>query len=89
MLKQIYDKLLDELLHDINGDITYDGQVIKWEYDYIFNEGLTYETEDEHLHRIYLDDFTLIVELVDEIDVDMETNISEYEIHDNKILFYI
>ena len=74
---ELQDTIADKLL----GMLTYDGIVLKWEYDGIdyIHDGL-----EEHLDAVAFDDKEIISENIDD-----DFIITEPEIHDTFIYFYI
>lgn len=67
----------------ISGELTFDGSVIKWEYDALNH---SYDDLDEHLDFVSNEDKEMIDEYLKKHDDFLTT---EIEIHDTFAFFYI
>ena len=82
-LEKLYNTLQEELENELHGTITFDGYIIKWEYD-CFGVDLEYDVE-EHLEIIHSEDY----ELIEEVVFKTEHSMSVLEIDDTIATFYI
>lgn len=84
-LNNIFELLLEEATDSLVGQITYEGIGIKWEYDSFNIEFDEFESELEHLHRIFEED----LETIGDVTNIKNHNISDPTIEDTYISFYI
>ena len=84
-LNDIFELLLEEASDSLVGQITYEGIAIKWEYDSFNIEFNEFESELEHLHRIFGED----LETIEDITNINNYHISDPTIEDTYISFYI
>jgi len=81
--KELFDIIKDELILDLEGEIKYRGDVIKYEYD-AFN--VLEDEIDNHLEDVCYEDRYIIEDFLKDYD---EFIMTEPEIHENTIYFYI
>ena len=83
-IEKLFEILKDELSQDLVGEFTFDGSIIKWQYDGLLNSYYDDDLEN-FLTQKYEDDISLINEII----INENFEVSEPEIHDTFIFFYI
>ena len=84
-LSELYKLMNEEVSDSIIGLLSYEGIAIKWEYDSFNIDFDEYETDLEHLHRIFDEDLEIIKDIIN-----IENyHISDPTIEDTYISFYI
>lgn len=82
----IYLELYDNLDDNLIGDIYYDDDLIKWEYDGL---GKTEIDMDEHLNDVFKIDKDLIIKFLQENNLDNSFIINEPFWDESYVYFYI
>jgi hypothetical protein len=81
--QEIYNLMQEEIACDLSGNLIYDGNVLKWEYDGLEH---LYNGLDEHLDIVAHDDKEIIEDFLTPYD---DFVVTEPETHDTFIYFYI
>jgi len=84
-LSELFNIMHEEASDQIIGLLSFEGIAIKWEYDSFNVEFNEFETELDHLHRIFEEDLETIKDIIDMKDC----IISDPTIEDTYISFYI
>ena len=84
-LSELFELMHEEVSDQIIGLLSYEGIAIKWEYDSFNIEFNEFETELEHLHRIFEEDLETIKDIINI----GSCIISDPTIEDTYISFYI
>ena len=84
---QLYDTILEENIElHLTGEISYEDDYIKWEYDGL---GKTDEDMATHLDETYGTDKEILIEFLLEKRLNNSFNVNNLEVFDSSVIFFI